>query len=107
MALNRLENINAKVNILMNESVEGLWKEDEVNTTHFSTGLHTGIQSFGFHSSVVSSNSQVKHLSSEYGLAPSLDTFLPALSESSQGVLKQCSGNSSQKDDRGIDTTIS
>jgi hypothetical protein len=38
----RLENINAEVNALLNESVEGLWQEEVVNTSHFSSGVFRG-----------------------------------------------------------------
>jgi hypothetical protein len=36
MALNRLEKINAEVNVLMNEPVDGLWQVVEVNNVHTS-----------------------------------------------------------------------
>jgi hypothetical protein len=102
----RLENINVEVNTLLNDLVEGLWQEEE-DFTNISTGELSGLHSFGYWSSIVPLVFHGKRLSSEPGLALSLDTYLPSLSESSLGVLKLYSVNGSQKEERGYENTVS
>jgi hypothetical protein len=65
MAHKRLANINAEVNASLNESVEGLWQEEEVNTTHITSGLFSGIQSIGLCSNGVQYDTQIKCQSTE------------------------------------------
>ena len=76
----RLEVINKEVNALLNEPLKVIWKENTAYPSHFSTGevsksLSKETLPFGRHVSTKS------HLSSSLlSVEPSLDTFLPALS---------------------------
>jgi hypothetical protein len=55
----------------------------------------------------VQTETQDNNFTTKLGLAPSFDTFLPALSEDSLGGQNQVSENSSLKDSRGNEALIS
>jgi hypothetical protein len=101
MALNRLEKINEEVNVLMNEPVDVLWQVADVTNVHNTGEVISSYQTDGS-CSCAEPFLQEKGHSKEPSLEPSLDTYIPALSESTLGFQKPLLGYSLQKSKEGL-----